>query len=369
LKEKERIEIIDLLRGISCLGVLLYHVRVDLWTGWWNIKLNPQNFSSFEKLTAWISIPTPFMGYAILLFFLISGFCIHYPNTSSSAQPHWLHYFKRRFWRIYPTYLVSVFLTASISYYIHIQWDDTTWKIERVIRVALLSQNYPPENGQFLSNPSLWTIPLEIEFYAIYPLAFFLILRLKFTWLIFISLCISAFTVYLMHLGFQWVSYTSLLLWPSWLLGAWVAALYRENKISEINLVVFSFGLIVFLILSLLSRLENWESWLQYGFWTGFYFILFLLFLRSEKDIYRARKYLIYRALAWLGQISFSLYLVHFPLFKLFGYLHRDFFGEKPANFLFSLLYFIPVIFLAWIFFKFIENPIHIWSKHGNKRK
>jgi peptidoglycan/LPS O-acetylase OafA/YrhL len=303
------------------------------------------------------------------LFFLISGFCIHYPNTSSNAQPQWLHYFKRRFWRIYPTYLLAVFLTVSISYYIHIQWDDTTWKIERVIRVILLSQNYPPENGQFLSNPSLWTIPLEIEFYAIYPLAFFLILRLKFTWLIFISFCISAFTVYLMHLGFQWVSYTSLLLWPSWLLGAWVAELYRENKISEINLVVFSFGLIVFLILSLLSRLENWESWLQYGFWTGFYFILFLLFLRSEKDLYRARNYLIYRTLAWLGQISFSLYLVHFPLFKLFGYFHRDFFGEKPANFLFSLLYLIPVIFLAWIFFKFIENPIHIWSKRGNKRK
>ena len=67
---KERIEVVDLLRGLSCLGVLLYHVRVDLWTGWWNIKFHPQNYSSFEKCTAWLSIPTPFMGYAILLFFL-----------------------------------------------------------------------------------------------------------------------------------------------------------------------------------------------------------------------------------------------------------------------------------------------------------
>ena len=141
---KERIEVVDLLRGLSCFCVLLYHVRVDLWTGWWNIKFHPQNYSFFEKCTAWLSIPTPFMGYAILLFFLISGFCIHYPNTRSNARPCWLQYLKRRFWRIYPTYLVAVFLTASISYFIHTQWDDTTWNIERVIRVALLSQNYPP---------------------------------------------------------------------------------------------------------------------------------------------------------------------------------------------------------------------------------
>jgi hypothetical protein len=43
------------------------------------------------------------------------------------------------------------------------------------------------------------------------------------------------------------------------------------------------------------------------------------------------------KAVSWIGKISFSLYLIHFPLFKLFGYLHRDIFGEKPANFLISL--------------------------------
>ena len=366
---RERIEVVNVLRGLSCLFVLLYHVRVDLWTGWWNIKLYPQNYSSFEKVTAWLSVPTPFMGYAILLFFLISGFCIHYPNTLSNSKPSWLDYFKRRFWRIYPTYLVAVLLTASISYFTHFQWDDTTWNAERMIRVALLSQNYPPTNGQFLSNPSLWTIPLEIEFYVIYPFAFILIPRLKFTWLIFIAFCISGFTVYLMNHGFQWISYTSFLFWPSWLLGAWVASLHRENKTSEINLLFLSFGFLLFLILSLLSRLENWESWLQYGSWTGFYFILFLLVLRFEKRIHAVKENLVYKLFSWLGKISFSLYLVHFPLFKLFGYIHRDFFEKKPDNFLFSLLYLIPVIFLAWIFFKFIENPIHIWSKQGQKKK
>ena len=108
-----------------------------------------------------------------------------------------------------------------------------------------------------------------------------------------------------------------------WLLGAWVAVLHRKNKISEINLLFLSFGLILFLTLSILSRLENWESWLQYGFWTGFYFILFLLFLRYEKEIYLVRNYLIYRSLSWLGKISFSLFSSFSTLQTIWVHLPR----------------------------------------------
>ena len=117
MNKTERIQIIDFLRGLSCLGILFYHVRVDLWVGWWEIQNNPHMYSSITKATAWLSIPTPFLGYAILLFFLISGFCIHYPNTNPGACPSWKIYFIRRFLRIYPTYATAIVLTAFISYY------------------------------------------------------------------------------------------------------------------------------------------------------------------------------------------------------------------------------------------------------------
>ena len=316
---------------------------------------------------AWLSIPTPFLGYAILLFFLISGFCIHYPNTLSDSKPCWKIYFKRRFWRIYPTYLIAILLTSVISYFCHIQWGDIDWNFERILRVATVSQNYPPGNGQFLTNPSLWTIPLEIEFYVLYPLAFFCILKFGFFTLLILSVGFSVLGIYLTKIGLHWVSFTSLFLWPSWLLGAWIASLHRENKLSKLKILPVSSILILFLIIALASRLQKWVEWTQYAGWTGFYFALFLIFLHFEKSISRRRENLFFKSLAWLGQISFSLYLIHFPLFKLFGFMHRSYFDEKPANFLISLAYLIPVCLLAWIFYRLIELPIHKWSKRLTK--
>lgn len=316
---------------------------------------------------AWLSIPTPFLGYAILLFFLISGFCIHYPNTLSDSKPCWKIYFKRRFWRIYPTYLIAILLTSVISYFCHIQWGDIDWNFERILRVATVSQNYPPGNGQFLTNPSLWTIPLEIEFYVLYPLAFFCILKFGFFTLLILSVGFSVLGIYLTKIGLHWVSFTSLFLWPSWLLGAWIASLHRESKLSKLKILPVSSILILFLIIALASRLQKWEEWTQYAGWTGFYFALFLVFLHFEKSISRRRENLFFKSLAWLGKISFSLYLIHFPLFKLFGFMHRSYFDEKPANFLISLAYLIPVCLLAWIFYRLIELPIHKWSKRLTK--
>ena len=69
------------------------------------------------------------------------------------------------------------------------------------------------------------------------------------------------------------------------------------------------------------------------------------------------------KAVSGIGKISFSLYLIHFPFFKLFGYLHHEIFEEKPANFLISLIYLFPVILIALLFFRCVEDPIHQWSK------
>jgi len=363
MKNSERIPVIDFLRGLSCLGVLLYHVRVDLWIGWWRITSYPQEYSSFAKAMAWLSIPTPFMGYAVVLFFLISGFCIHYPNTSGNIRSSWRTYFIRRFWRIYPAYFAALLLTVCISYLCLNLWEDKTWDVSRILRVATLTQNYPPESGQFLSNPSLWTIPLEIEFYFLYPIAFLFFSTLKTYLLLSLAFLTSGLSILLSYQGYQWLTFTALFLWPSWLIGAWVAKLYRDQKLNQIKLGYLLPLAGLSLGVSLMSRYQNWETWTQYFAWTAFYSFFFIFCLSQPKFIKQMIGIRLMRAVSWIGKISFSLYLVHFPIFRLIGYLHREIFEEKPVNFLIPLFYLFPVIFLAWIFFKWVEEPIHRWSK------
>ena len=363
MKNSDRILIIDFLRGLSCLGVLLYHVRVDLWIGWWRITSYPQEYSSFAKAMAWLSIPTPFMGYAVVLFFLISGFCIHYPNTVGNTRPSWKTYLIRRFWRIYPAYFAALILTVGISYLCLALWGDKTWDVSKIFRVATLTQNYPPGNGQLLSNPSLWTIPLEIEFYLLYPLAFLFFSSSRISLLWSIAFGISALCIFLSYHEYQWLTFTALFLWPSWLLGARIAKLYRDKKLNRIKLGYLLSLTCLSLGISLISRFQNWETWTQYFAWTAFYSFFFIFCLSHTGFVNRIIGIRITKAVSWIGKISFSLYLIHFPLFKLFGYLHREIFEEKPANFLFSLFYLFPVILVAWLFFRLVEDPIHQWSK------
>ena len=358
-----RIPVIDFLRGLSCIGVLLYHVRVDLWIGWWRITSYPQEYSSFAKAMAWLSIPTPFMGYAVVLFFLISGFCIHYPNTYANPRPSWKTYLVRRFWRIYPAYFAALVVTSCISYLCLTLWDDKDWDVSKIFRVATLTQNYPPGNGQFLSNPSLWTIPLEIEFYLLYPLAFLFFSSNRTSTLWIIAFSTSGLSILLSYQGYQWLSFTALFLWPSWLIGGWIAKLYREQKLNRIKLIYLLFLNGISLGFALISRYQNWETWSQYFAWTAFYSLFFIFCLSNSGLLYRIIGSRVIESVAWIGKISFSLYLIHFPIFKLFGYIHRETFEEKPANFLITLFYLLPVILIAWLFFRWVENPIHQWSK------
>src|SRR5258708_4205637 len=98
------IPVIDYLRGIAAMGIAAYHVRVPLWTGWREIASAPEQFSLFDRCVAWLSIPAPFLGSLVMLFFVISGFCVHLPQAGAAAPLNVPRYVWRRFFRIYPPY-------------------------------------------------------------------------------------------------------------------------------------------------------------------------------------------------------------------------------------------------------------------------
>ena len=139
--------------------------------------------------------PNSILGYSILLFFLISGFCIHYPMQNDQPIQTGKPIFIRRFWRIYPPFFFASVLSAFLSYFCYVYWNDPSWNLSVIGGLHLL-QNYPPNNGQYLPNPSLWTIPLEIEFYILYPFAYFLMCQRKGFLLFLFSISISIASIF-----------------------------------------------------------------------------------------------------------------------------------------------------------------------------
>src|SRR5205809_444278 len=88
---------IDILRALSALGVFYYHNHAR------------SLISKYTKLDFFRSTDALCAIYAVPLFFLISGYCIHASNIKylkNNTSLPLKEYFIRRFLRIYPPYKI-----------------------------------------------------------------------------------------------------------------------------------------------------------------------------------------------------------------------------------------------------------------------
>ena len=164
-----RVEWPDVLRGVSAFAIVLFHVRVTMWVGFRALSAG-QDYSPIDRAMAWVTLPFPFFGSAVMLFFIVSGFAIHYPYARPGAAFVLTPYAIRRFLRIYPPYFVVVALSvlAERAATALVQQPPSEWA--KIGATAAMAQNYVPPVGQMAGNPSLWSLPVEVELYLVYPL-------------------------------------------------------------------------------------------------------------------------------------------------------------------------------------------------------
>lgn len=146
---------LDGLRGVAVLLVLWYHV--------WEISWLPAPLPALQFIPE-----TGFVG--VDLFFYISGFVIVYPFVKALARgeepPSWGRFAYRRAIKIVPSYVLSIAAMIAIGY----AHFSNAGEALRDIGTHLLfihtwwSGTYGSINGV------LWTLAVEVEFYAIFPL-------------------------------------------------------------------------------------------------------------------------------------------------------------------------------------------------------
>ena len=148
-----QIDSLDGLRGVAVLFVLLSHLS--------GARLHVLPFLSFRGLG----------HYGVYLFFVLSAFLLTIPLLKETTNLYsgrlWLNYAIRRFFRIYPLYIIAV----VVWYYrLAARYD---FRIPLSYFFEKIYLHYTLQLGKSV----FWTIAVEFKFYFILPLFVFLFVR------------------------------------------------------------------------------------------------------------------------------------------------------------------------------------------------
>jgi len=358
MNRESKLPAIDVLRGVAALGVAWFHSRVDLWVGFRAIQAQPESYTLLDRLLSYLSLPVSQLGGLVMMFFVLSGFCIHLPVAAKRQRPHWGAYTVRRALRIYPAY----FFTLLFCFLVGALFLKQTSGFQEPIEIAsyasssVMLQNWLSGGRQISLNPSLWSVPIEVEFYLVYPLLYVLWSRFGAGAVFSITILCTGigFFLFFIGLGDLNVFFKYALIWNS---GAWLAEVYAKGAIPPWSRWT-GIALVATFLFSFLAGFGGVNNfYLQYS-WAFFSLLLLMWLLGPGANVFSTENLWV-RFLVFIGTISYSLYLLHFPLFKLWGSIWFQIYGSKPESFLFPTVATLFVIPFAWLFYCSVESPSH----------
>jgi peptidoglycan/LPS O-acetylase OafA/YrhL len=171
---------------------------------------------------------------------------------------------------------------------------------------------------------------------------------------------ITAFIIFLKGVG--WLGTDFLMYWLVWCAGAVLAKYFAEGTLRAPSKWVILTGF-VSLVIAVAAQTRGALSAdveLLYGY---FYLVLLWYCLNTEHIWNKYMPKLLAKGLVILGTCSYSLYLIHKPIFRLLGTLWKGYFGGKPVNFFIPIAFAVLIVFIAWGFYNLIEAPSHKWAK------
>lgn len=295
-------------------------------------------------------------------FFILSGFVmiIAYNNKS---EINFFQYLKNRLARIYPVYLLAIFLMVLLSV-LHKSRD-----LEGIFLSVFMIQAWVPSKVHTINGPG-WSISVEFLFYIIFPFLFNSIYKKMsyktIIWPIIIIWIISQIAsdlmfnnIYINGISFQATEnlcYFPLLHVNEFLIGN-LAGLYFVNNSYKIknNYDWQIIGIVVVFALFLKFPI-NW-----YPF-NGIFALLFVpLIILISSNNGKLTTLFNKKIFVFLGEISFGVYILQKPVFKWLSdkqtgkYFLIDKIDNVNIAFFIKFFFLILLASLSYIYF---EKPI-----------
>jgi len=309
---------------------------------------------------------------AVILFFLLSGFVLTLPYKKKGAL-NYGPFLLKRVCRIYLPYLgalaFAVLCDLHFSNHPHYDnyWINWTWSApvttHLVFQHILFLGNY--DWSQF--NTAFWSLVYEMRISLVFPFLAIAVLRFRTIWLLLAAavLSLAYFPLAILfsnvlHLSSRDAAINSTLTLhyaAFFIIGSvmanhlpainrWYARLtaVQAGAIAIISLVLYGFSSASSIIqhFSIPGDLFDWG--------TAAGATMFIVFAMNSRPFHR---FLTSRTIHHLGQISYSLYLIHATI--LFVLIHT-LWGRVPIGILLSI-YLTATLAVTEIFYRLIERP------------
>jgi len=318
---------LDSLRFVCAIWVVLHHgARPDIaaWLGLSNVAQD-WNAVAFNGVAA------------VIVFFVISGLCVHYPYARS--EPCELPaYFAQRYVRVgIPLLVVMAFMKFSGRFV----GDDVA-------------------NGPVMV---LWSLWCELIYYTIYPALLIAFRRFGFMPVL-IAAFIAAYAVIFTHWDIiYYATYSRTLAWvtalPAWLLGCVIAQMIAAGRLPALPGSVWWWR-VTAVLLSIPPKALVYPSISPVVIGNPATLTMFSLFvflwLIKEISVFRINPPP--AILEWGGRWSYSLYLVHHVIIVAFLHVSKNI----PEFVLWPLR--LTAIFAAsYAFYVVVERPGHLLAR------
>lgn len=378
LESKPRYEILDGLRGVAAWVVVLYHL----------IECYPP-----EYVRMYFS-----HGYlAVDFFFALSGFVIGYAYDDRWNKMSLKDFFKRRIVRLHPMVVFGAMVGLCLFYYtggmeLFGKVDGAAWWMVLLQAFLMILMIPLPASmdirgwGELTSlNGPVWTLMFEYVANIFYALVLRHLSKLVLGILVILSAILTAdLTLHLDLFGLlksEWNSFSVIggfvfdaehvyigyvrLLYP-FLVGLFLSRIGKKIHVSR------GFGITSFMILVMLCvPVLGGENKIVDGIYQllCILFVFPLILLLGAGSNIKGKKTA--KVCKFLGDISFPLYITHYPLI----YLHTSWAHRYPdaplgTHIMVGVTTLIIALFVAWAAFKLYDEPVRAWLKeHWLKKK
>jgi peptidoglycan/LPS O-acetylase OafA/YrhL len=320
----ERYKELDVLRGLAALSVVLYHYTTRV-----NLSLEYGIFTKFHFEYGYLGVE---------LFFIISGFVIFLTIDKSKSPKEFII---KRFSRLYPTYWICLTLTFLITSLAGVA-NFQRRPFEAVIGFTML-QGFLEKLGIRSIDGVYWSLLPELIFYFLMLILMIFrkidkVVMFGTLWLIAMLICsfmeghvINGIKFFL-NLNFGMLFFVGILFYKM-----------KHDEKARRSYKYYILILITYILYAISRR--TFVDIVA----VGFIYLIFILFVFSKLS------WIINNQLVLLGEISYSLYLLH----QFIGYIIMHYLVINNIRFQ-GLILGIPLsitIVLAFLVTKYLERP------------